>query len=336
MCGLAGNRYHNPLGARMDDPILDCLIIGGGPAGTDRRHLSRALPPRHPGRRRRQEPRRVDPVHAQSSPAFPTASRARNCCSGCASRRANMARRSRPSSSPSSSATSDTGLFTATWGSGCAIGADRASRDRSHQSPPADGRGSARRCACPRPHPLLPDLRRLRSDRQEGRRDRQRQPRRRRGPVHPQLHRRRHPHRARQGASTRSRTTGDKLEEAGIDCVDGPAQAVAILDRLHRRRYGRGPSAFDSIYPALGSDTHTQLAEMVGAELSQRSVHHGRRSPADQRSGPLCRRRRRHRPRPDQPCDGRRRRRRDDHPQRSCAKQPRWRDRLEELAGGGS
>ena len=29
-----------------------------------------------------------------------------------------------------------------------------------------------------------------------------------------------------------------------------------------------GHHTFDTIYPALGSDTHTQLAEMVGAKLS--------------------------------------------------------------------
>jgi thioredoxin reductase (NADPH) len=29
-----------------------------------------------------------------------------------------------------------------------------------------------------------------------------------------------------------------------------------------------GHYSFDSIYPALGSDTHTQLAEMIGADLS--------------------------------------------------------------------
>ena len=32
-----------------------------------------------------------------------------------------------------------------------------------------------------------------------------------------------------------------KLKDAGIDCVDGPAQAVAIAGRLHRRRHRRGP-----------------------------------------------------------------------------------------------
>ena len=59
-----------------------------------------------------------------------------------------------------------------------------------------------------------------------------------------------------------------KLKKAGIDCVDGPAQAVAISNDCIVVDTAEGHYAFDSIYPALGSDTHTQLAEMVGAELS--------------------------------------------------------------------
>jgi thioredoxin reductase (NADPH) len=59
-----------------------------------------------------------------------------------------------------------------------------------------------------------------------------------------------------------------KLEEAGIDCVDGPAQAVAISNECIVVETAEGHYAFDSIYPALGSDTHTQLAEMVGAKLA--------------------------------------------------------------------
>ena len=78
-----------------------------------------------------------------------------------------------------------------------------------------------------------------------------------------------------------------------------------------------GHYTFDSIYPALGSDTHTQLAEMVGAELCERRLHQGRQPPAHQRAGPLCGGRRRDRPRPDQPRDGRRRRCRNHDPQRS-------------------
>jgi thioredoxin reductase (NADPH) len=60
----------------------------------------------------------------------------------------------------------------------------------------------------------------------------------------------------------------EKLKDAGIECVDGPAQAVAIDRNCIVVDTAEGHYAFDSIYPALGSDTHTQLAEMLGAELS--------------------------------------------------------------------
>ena len=59
-----------------------------------------------------------------------------------------------------------------------------------------------------------------------------------------------------------------KLKDAGIECVDGPAQAVAIDRNCIVVDTAEGHYAFDSIYPALGSDTHTQLAEMMGADLS--------------------------------------------------------------------
>ena len=59
-----------------------------------------------------------------------------------------------------------------------------------------------------------------------------------------------------------------KLEDAGIDCVDGPAQAVAIADKCIVVDTAEGHYSFDTIYPALGSDTHTQLGEMVGAKLA--------------------------------------------------------------------
>jgi thioredoxin reductase (NADPH) len=59
-----------------------------------------------------------------------------------------------------------------------------------------------------------------------------------------------------------------KLHEAGIECVDGPAQAVAIADKCITIDTAEGHYTFDSIYPALGSDTHTQLGEMVGAKLA--------------------------------------------------------------------
>ena len=60
-----------------------------------------------------------------------------------------------------------------------------------------------------------------------------------------------------------------QLKDARIACVDGPAQAVAISNEFIVVDTAEGHYTFDSIYPALGSDTHTQLAEMVGAELSK-------------------------------------------------------------------
>jgi thioredoxin reductase (NADPH) len=60
-----------------------------------------------------------------------------------------------------------------------------------------------------------------------------------------------------------------KLKEAGIDCVDGPAHAVAITGDCIVVDTAEGHYAFDSVYPALGSDTHTQLGEMVGAKLAE-------------------------------------------------------------------
>jgi thioredoxin reductase (NADPH) len=59
----------------------------------------------------------------------------------------------------------------------------------------------------------------------------------------------------------------DKLRAAGVECVDGPAQAVAITGDCIVVETAEGTHTFDSIYPALGSDTHTQLAEMLGAKL---------------------------------------------------------------------
>ena len=59
-----------------------------------------------------------------------------------------------------------------------------------------------------------------------------------------------------------------KLKDVGIECVDGPTQAVAISKDCITVDTADGHFTFDTIYPALGSDTHIQLAEMAGAELS--------------------------------------------------------------------
>jgi thioredoxin reductase (NADPH) len=59
------------------------------------------------------------------------------------------------------------------------------------------------------------------------------------------------------------------LEGAGIETVDGPAEAVAVMSDSITVDTAEGHFTFDSVYPALGSDVHCQLAEMVGARLSQ-------------------------------------------------------------------
>ena len=60
----------------------------------------------------------------------------------------------------------------------------------------------------------------------------------------------------------------DKLKAAGIACVDGPTQAVAMSREFIIVETPQGTHTFDCIYPALGSDSHVQLAEQLGAELS--------------------------------------------------------------------
>ena len=59
-----------------------------------------------------------------------------------------------------------------------------------------------------------------------------------------------------------------KLKEAGIETVDGPAHAVAIAEDCITVDTAEGHYTFDSVYPALGSDTHVQLAEQLGARLN--------------------------------------------------------------------
>jgi thioredoxin reductase (NADPH) len=65
------------------------------------------------------------------------------------------------------------------------------------------------------------------------------------------------------GAGDRAR-----LDQYGIKTVDGPCSAVAAHDDCIVVDTADGHYTFDSVYPALGSDTHTELAEQVGAKLS--------------------------------------------------------------------
>ncbi|QPQ55797.1 NAD(P)/FAD-dependent oxidoreductase [Allosphingosinicella flava] len=60
-----------------------------------------------------------------------------------------------------------------------------------------------------------------------------------------------------------------RLQDYGIRTVDGPCQAVALDGGCITLDTAEGHYTFDSVYPALGSDTHTELAEQVGASLSE-------------------------------------------------------------------
>jgi len=60
-----------------------------------------------------------------------------------------------------------------------------------------------------------------------------------------------------------------RLEEAGVVLVDGPAEAIGVTGECITVDSADGLLTFDTIYPALGSDTHTQLAEMIGAKLAE-------------------------------------------------------------------
>ncbi|QDP18752.1 NAD(P)/FAD-dependent oxidoreductase [Sphingomonas xanthus] len=60
-----------------------------------------------------------------------------------------------------------------------------------------------------------------------------------------------------------------RLDKAGIVTVDGPAEAVGISEDCITVDTTEGALTFDSVYPALGSDVHNQLAEQVGAKLAE-------------------------------------------------------------------
>ena len=59
-----------------------------------------------------------------------------------------------------------------------------------------------------------------------------------------------------------------RLRDHGIVTVDGPARGVALHADCIVVETAEGHHAFDSLYPALGSDVHNELAEQVGVDLS--------------------------------------------------------------------
>jgi thioredoxin reductase (NADPH) len=62
----------------------------------------------------------------------------------------------------------------------------------------------------------------------------------------------------------------ERLEAHGIATVDGPCHAVAALDDMIVVETPHGHHAFDSVYPALGSDVHNKLAVQIGVALNER------------------------------------------------------------------
>ncbi len=59
-----------------------------------------------------------------------------------------------------------------------------------------------------------------------------------------------------------------ELTEIGVTLIDGPVTAIEPGDETIALVTGSGRHDFDTIYPALGTDAHTKLAEMVGASLA--------------------------------------------------------------------
>ena len=57
------------------------------------------------------------------------------------------------------------------------------------------------------------------------------------------------------------------LKELGVIAIDGPISGIEPDAQCITIRVGGEGHIFDTLYPALGSDVHVQLAEMLGARL---------------------------------------------------------------------
>ena len=70
------------------------------------------------------------------------------------------------------------------------------------------------------------------------------------------------------GAHALSSDDRNKLSQAGVVVVDGPVTGYAISDGKMIVQWAAGATAFDAIYPALGSKAHSELAVSVGADIT--------------------------------------------------------------------
>ena len=62
------------------------------------------------------------------------------------------------------------------------------------------------------------------------------------------------------------------MRDHAILAIDGPARGVALQENCIVVETAQGHHAFDSVYPALGSDTRTELAEQIGCELKDENI----------------------------------------------------------------
>jgi len=60
----------------------------------------------------------------------------------------------------------------------------------------------------------------------------------------------------------------ERLNALGVRAVDGPCHAVAALEDAIVVETPHGHHTFDSVYPALGSDIHNELAGQIGVALN--------------------------------------------------------------------
>ncbi len=251
----------------MDEPILDCLIVGGGPAGLTaaiylaRFHLDTLV---------------VDGGKSRAS-SIPCTRNVSGFPDGIEG--AELLRRMRDQACKYGAKIESefvsklerdqgTGLFTATWGSGCATARTiLLATGVTNRRPPMDeelhddalSRGLVRYCPICDGYEVTDKKVGVIGSDSHG--------------VAEALFIRSYTSDvtliAPDKAMNLKREDHDTLKSAGIDCVDGPAQAVAIPDGCIVVETADGTHTFDTIYPALGSDTHTQLAEMAGASLSK-------------------------------------------------------------------
>lgn len=57
-----------------------------------------------------------------------------------------------------------------------------------------------------------------------------------------------------------------RLKKYGIAIVNGPAECIDLHDEAISVRTSKGSMAFAAVYPALGSDIHSELAALLGAK----------------------------------------------------------------------